>query len=210
MSFNICVLASGGGTDLQAILDACESGDIDGKVTLVIANNPGAYALERGKKHGAESILVNHRGMSREEHEKLVAAEIDKHHIDLIVLAGYIRMFTPYFVNRYEWKIINIHPSLLPDFGGPGFHGLNVHRAVLEAGKKESGCSVHFVNEEVDGGPVIGQLAIPVLEDDTPETLQSRVLAKEHILLPMVVQWFAAGLVVVDKNTGEVSVKGSK
>ena len=207
MSFNICVLASGGGTDLQAIIDACEDGDIDGHVSLVIANNPGAYALERGKKHGAESILINHRGMSREEHEKLVAEEIDKHHIDLIVLAGYIRMFTPYFVNKYEWKIINIHPALLPDFGGPGFHGLKVHKAVLESGKKKSGCSVHFVNEEVDGGPVIGQLEVQILDGDTPESLQSRVLSKEHVLLPMVVQWFAAGLVRVNKDTGEISVR---
>ncbi len=207
MTFNICVLASGSGTDLQSILDACDSGQIKGNVALVISNNSDAYALERGRNHGAEAAYIDHRRISREEHERLVAAEIDKRNIDLIVLAGYLRMFTPFFVDRYRWKIINIHPALLPDFGGPGYHGTMVHEAVLEAGRKESGCSVHFVTEEVDGGPVIGQIRVPVMEDDTPETLQKRVLEKEHELLPLVVQWFSEGRVKADEKTGNVMVE---
>ena len=206
MTFNICVLASGGGTDLQSILDACESGQIKGRVKLVIANNKNAFALDRGKKYGAEGIFIDHRGITREEHEIMLAEEIDNNNIDLIVLAGYLRMFTPFFVQRYMWKIINIHPALLPDFGGPGFHGMKVHRAVLESGNKVSGCSVHFVMEEVDGGPVISMQEVPVLKDDNPETLQARVLEKEHELLPLVVQWFSEGKILVDEETGMVNV----
>ncbi|MCK5038928.1 MAG: phosphoribosylglycinamide formyltransferase [Thermoplasmata archaeon] len=206
MTFNICVLASGGGTDLQSILDACESGQIKGRVKLVIANNKNAFALDRGKKYGAEGIFIDHRGITREEHEIMLAEEIDNNNIDLIVLAGYLRMFTPFFVQRYMWKIINIHPALLPDFGGPGFHGMKVHKAVLESGNKVSGCSVHFVMEEVDGGPVISMQEVPVLKDDNPETLQARVLEKEHELLPLVVQWFSEGKILVDEETGMVNV----
>jgi phosphoribosylglycinamide formyltransferase-1 len=200
----IAVLASGSGTDLQSILDACGSGQIDGKVVLVVSNNPDAYALERGKKHGAETVVVDHRGKNREEHEKEISAEIEKREIGIIVLAGYLRMFTSYFVNKYKNKIINVHPALLPKYGGKGMHGMNVHRAVLEAGDEESGCSVHMVTEEIDGGPIIGQMRVKVLESDTPESLQARVLEKEHILLPLVVQWFAEGRVKVED--GEVKV----
>ncbi len=207
MTFNICVLASGGGTDLQSILDACESGQIKGKVKLVIANNQDTIALERGRRYGAKCIFIDHRGISREEHEIILAEEIDNNDIDLIVLAGYLRMFTPFFVQRYKWKIINIHPALLPDFGGPGFHGMRVHRAVLDSGNKVSGCSVHFVTEEVDGGPVISMMEVPVMKDDTPENLQARVLEKEHELLPLVVQWFSEGRIKVDEEAGTVSVE---
>ncbi len=206
MTFNICVLASGGGTDLQSILDACESGQIKGKVKLVIANNKDAFALDRGKKYGAEGIFIDHRGISREEHERMIAEEIDNNDIDLIVLAGYLRMFSPFFVQRYKWRIINIHPALLPDFGGPGFHGMKVHKAVLESGNMVSGCSVHFVTEEVDGGPVISMQEVPVLKDDNPITLQARVLEKEHELLPLVVQWFSEGRVKVDEISDTVSI----
>ena len=202
--FNIGVLASGGGTDLQSIIDACGSGQIKGRVALVISNNPGAFALERGKKHGADSLAIDHRGKTREEHEREMAAEIDDRNIDLIVLAGYTRIFTPYFVKRYGHMMINIHPALLPDFGGPGYHGLKVHMAVLEAGRKESGCSVHFVTEEVDGGPVIWQMKVPVLDGDNPESLQERVLAKEHELLSLVVQWFSEGRVKVTDDMVEI------
>jgi len=193
----IAVLASGGGTDLQSILDAIESGQIDGRVILVLSNNPDAQALERGKKHGAESVFVDHRGKEREEHERELANEIDKHEIDLIVLAGYIRMLTFYFCNKYKFKIINIHPALLPRHGGKGSFGMNVHQAVIDADENESGCSVHFVTEEVDGGPIIAQKIVKVQPGDTPESLQARVLEEEHKLLPLVVQWFAEGRVSV-------------
>ncbi|KYK28822.1 MAG: hypothetical protein AYK23_05445 [Candidatus Proteinoplasmatales archaeon SG8-5] len=191
----IAVLASGSGTNLQSIIDACESGQIDGKVVLVVSNNEDAFALERGSKHGAQAVFIDHRGKPREEHEKEVAAEIDGHDIDLIVLAGYLRMLTSYFVSKYKNMIINIHPALLPRFGGKGMHGQKVHEAVLDSGDEESGCSVHLVTAEIDGGPVIGQMRVPVMPGDTPDTLQARVLEKEHILLPLVVQWFAEGRV---------------
>ncbi len=206
MTFRIAVLASGGGTDLQSILDACNSGQIKGSVAIVISNNPDAYALERGKKHGAETLVMSHKGKSREEHEVEVGDAIESRDIDLIVLAGYLRMFTSYFVERFKWKIINVHPALLPNFGGAGYHGMKVHEAVLASGLKESGCSVHFVTEEIDGGPVIGQMRVPVLDGDTPETLQARVLEKEHILLPLVVQWFSEGRISLEE--GKVVVHG--
>jgi phosphoribosylglycinamide formyltransferase-1 len=196
--YRIAVLASGSGTDLQSILNACESGQIKGRVVLVISNNPDAYALERARRHGAEALHIDHRGLSREEHERALTNEIDARDIDLIVLAGYLRMFTPYFVNKYKSKIINIHPALLPKYGGKGMHGLKVHGAVLQSGDRESGCSVHFVTEEIDGGPVVAQMKVQVLENDTPETLQARVLEKEHVLLPLVVQWFSEGRVRVE------------
>jgi phosphoribosylglycinamide formyltransferase-1 len=193
----IAVLASGSGTNLQSIIDACESGQIDGTVALVISNNKDAFALERGRKHGTEALFIDHRGKTREEHEREVSEEIDRRDIGLIVLAGYLRMFTSFFVNKYKNKIINTHPALLPKYGGKGMHGHTVHEAVLEKGDEESGCTVHFVTEEIDGGPIIGQMRVKVLPGDTPETLQARVLEKEHILLPIVVQWFAEGRVVL-------------
>lgn len=200
----IAVLASGSGTDLQSILDACDSGQIDGKVVLILSNNQDAYALERGRKHGAEAVFIDHRGKGREEHETEMSAEIDKVGVDLIVLAGYLRMFSSYFINKYKNMIINVHPALLPEYGGKGMHGMNVHKAVLESGDTESGCTVHLVTEEIDGGPIIGQMRVKVLPEDTPETLQARVLEKEHILLPLVVQWFAEGH--IEFENGEVRV----
>lgn len=202
----IAVLASGSGTDLQSILDACENGQIDGKVILVISDNSDAFALERGRNHGAEALYIDHRDKSREEHEKSISEEIDKRDIGLIVLAGYLRMLTPYFTSKYKNMIINIHPALLPKYGGKGMHGFNVHEAVLESGDEESGCTVHLVTEEVDGGPVIAQMRVKVMDDDTPETLQARVLEKEHILLPLVVQWFAEGRVKIEVNQAIVSM----
>ncbi|MEW5936214.1 MAG: phosphoribosylglycinamide formyltransferase [Candidatus Thermoplasmatota archaeon] len=189
--FRIGVLASGGGTDLQSILDACESGYIPGRVVVVVSNNPDAYALERAKKHGAEALFIDHRGKERVEHEREVCDALQNYGVELIVLAGYMRMLTPYFVERFRNRIINIHPALLPLFGGKGMHGLHVHQAVLDAGCKLSGCSVHFVDERIDGGPIIAQRCVEVRDGDTPETLAARVLEQEHILLPWVVRMFA-------------------
>ena len=205
--YQIAVLASGSGTDLQSILDAVDRGQIPGKVAVVISNNHDAFALERGKKHGAETLYIDHRGKSREAHEKEMSAAIEDRNIDLIVLAGYLRIFTHYFPDKYKNKMINIHPALLPKYGGKGMHGMKVHEAVLAAGDKESGCSVHLVTFEVDGGSIVGQMKVPVLPDDTPETLQARVLEAEHILLPLVVQWFAEGNVEITPDS-EVMVKG--
>ena len=196
--YRIAVMASGSGTDLQSILDACRSGQIPGKVNLVISNNSDAYALDRGRQHGAECIFIDHRGKSREQHEREITEAIDARGIQLIVLAGWLRMFTSYFTDKYKNKIINIHPALLPRYGGKGMHGMHVHDAVIKAGDRVSGCTVHFVTEEVDGGPVIAWYRVAVPDGDTPEALQARVLEAEHILLPLVVQWFAEGRINPD------------
>jgi len=196
--FRIGVLASGGGTDLQSILDACERGDIPGKVVVVVTNNPEAKCLERARKHGAEAILIDHRGKKREEHEREVVAAMKFHKVDLVVLAGYLRMLTPYIVGEFRGRMINVHPALLPHFGGKGMHGLNVHRAVLDAGEKESGATVHFVDESIDGGPIIAQGRVPVRDGDTPEDLQARVLEEEHRLLPKIVGLIANGKVKIE------------
>ena len=190
---NIVVLASGSGTDFQSIIDGVESGMINGEIKLLITNNPEAYCIERAKKHDIDYRIIDHRGKTREEHEELIAGEIDKYDPDLIVLAGYMRMLTDYFVDRYFGKMINIHPALLPLFGGEGMYGDNVHQAVLDSGMKRSGCSVHFVTNEVDMGPIIDQRCVPVKHDDDIESLSSRVLEEEHKLLPDVVKAFSEG-----------------
>ncbi len=189
----IGVLASGGGTNLQCIIDACERGEIDGEVAVVISNVPEAFALERARKHRIDAYAFPHKGVTREQHEADVIGCLDQHSADLVVLAGYLRILTPLFIDKYAGRLMNTHPALLPSFGGSGMHGLNVHRAVLAYGCKVSGCTIHFVTLDVDGGPIILQKAVPVLEDDTPETLQERVLKEEHKLLPRAVQLYAAG-----------------
>lgn len=189
----IGVLASGGGTNLQCIIDACERGEIDGDVAVVISNVPEAFALERARKHRVDAYAFPHKGVTREQHEADVIGCLDQHGVDLVVLAGYLRILTPLFIDKYAGRLMNTHPALLPSFGGSGMHGLNVHRAVLAYGCKVSGCTIHFVTLDVDGGPIILQKAVPVLEDDTPETLQERVLKEEHKLLPRAVQLVAAG-----------------
>jgi phosphoribosylglycinamide formyltransferase-1 len=189
----IGVLASGGGTNLQCIIDACERGEIDGDVAVVISDVPEAFALERAKKHGIDAYAFPHKGVTREQHEADIIECLEQHSVGLVVLAGYLRILTPVFINRYAGKLMNTHPALLPSFGGSGMHGLNVHKAVLEYGCKVSGCSIHFVTLDVDGGPIILQKSVQVLEDDTPETLQERVLKEEHKLFPRAVQLFASG-----------------
>ncbi len=187
----LAVLASGRGTDLQSVIDASEKNEIDAKVVVVISDRENAFALERAKKHGIDACFVNPENKNREEHEKEVSEIIDKYNVDLIVLAGYLRMLTPYFISNYRNRIINIHPALLPFFGGKGMYGEKVHKAVLDSGMKITGCSVHFVDESIDGGPIIIQKAVEVKDDDTVETLASRVLEEEHKILPEAIQLFA-------------------
>lgn len=189
----IGVLASGGGTNLQAIIDSCERGEIDGDVVVVISNVSGAYALERARKHGIDAFCFNHKDQKREEHERDIIDCLEGHQVDLVALAGYMRMLTPVFVEKYAGRLMNTHPALLPSFGGEGMHGLHVHKAVLDYGCKVSGCTIHFVTTEVDGGPIILQKAVLVLEGDTPETLQERVLKEEHKLYSRAIQLFAQG-----------------
>lgn len=200
----IGVLASGGGTNLQAILDSCERGEIDGDVVVVIANVPDAYALKRAEKHGVAAYSFPHEGVTREQHEADVVECLEKHKVDLVCLAGYLRMLTPDMVDRYKGRILNTHPALLPSFGGKGMHGIHVHKAVLDYGAKVSGCSIHVVTAEVDGGPIVMQKAVPVLEDDTPESLQERVLKEEHKLYPRAIQLFAQGKVKIEGRRARI------
>ncbi len=194
----IGVLASGGGTNLQAIIDSCERGEIDGDVVVVISNIPEAYALERARKHGIDAFAFPHKDVTREQHEADIVECLEQHMVDLVVLAGYLRMLTPFMIDKYLGRMMNTHPALLPSFGGEGMHGLNVHQAVLDHGCKVSGCSIHFVTVDVDGGQIILQKALPVLEDDTAESLQERVLKEEHRLLPRAIQLFAQGKLKID------------
>ncbi|MGN0771393.1 MAG: phosphoribosylglycinamide formyltransferase [Christensenellales bacterium] len=184
----IAVFASGGGSDMQSVIDGCESGLIDGKVVAVITNKQDIGALERAKKHAIESkvfLIGDYDGAS--DRDLAIAKYLDGKDIDLIVLAGYLAIVTPVLVDRYRGRIINIHPSLIPKFCGKGMYGLKVHSAVIQAGEKESGATVHYVDEGADTGEIIAQVKVPVLDGDTPQSLQARVLEQEHILLPSVV-----------------------
>ncbi len=176
------VLVSGGGTDLQSIIDAGIN------VVKVISSKDGVYALERAANAGIEALAVTKKQYPKiADRMTVIADEMEKSGVELIVLAGYLEIVTSELLDRFPGNVINIHPALLPKFGGPGFYGLNVHKAVLEAGETESGATVHFVNEGVDKGPIIAQSKVPVKEGDTPETLQERVLEVEHVLLPRTV-----------------------
>ncbi|GAA0851310.1 phosphoribosylglycinamide formyltransferase [Marinobacter szutsaonensis] len=185
----ILVLVSGSGTNLQALIDASRERDFPGQITAVGSNRPGAFALERAAQANIETFVVDHKGFdSREEFDAALMAEIRRHNPDLIVLAGFMRILTTDFVRAFRGKMLNIHPSLLPKYTG-----LNTHHRVIEAGDDFHGVSVHFVTEELDGGPVIAQAEVQVAPDDTPESLAEKVQEKEHILYPIVVRWFCEG-----------------
>ncbi|MBQ8604452.1 MAG: phosphoribosylglycinamide formyltransferase [Oscillospiraceae bacterium] len=186
----IAVLVSGGGTNLQAVLDAVDSGKItNAKVEKVISNVAGAYALERAKNHGVEGITLRKKDFeNKEAWEKALISEIEDCGAELIVLAGFMAILSESFTKHFENKIINVHPSLIPSFCGEGMYGLHVHQAALEKGVKVSGATVHFVNEEVDGGRIIAQKAVEVMPGDTPETLQKRIMRQaEWIILPQAI-----------------------
>lgn len=192
MGTRIGVLASGGGTNLQAIMDSCERGEIDGRVEIVISDNQNAHALERARNNGIRAEAIPSKGLTREEHEREISKALEEAGIELVALAGYMRIMTPWLIEKFHDRMMNIHPALLPSFGGDGMYGEYVHRAVLEHGCKVSGCTVHFVRPEVDAGPIILQETVPVLENDTPETLAERILPVEHRLYPRAVALFAA------------------
>lgn len=185
----ILVLASGSGTNLQALIEASRERDFPGQIVAVGCNQPGAFALERAAQANIESFVMNHKDFgSREEFDASLMAEILRHNPDLIVLAGFMRILTTDFVRAFRGRMLNIHPSLLPKYTG-----LNTHRRALEAGDRVHGVSIHFVTEELDGGPVIAQAEVSVSEDDTPESLADKVQAQEHVLYPIVVRWFCEG-----------------
>lgn len=187
----IAVLVSGGGTNLQALIDAQNSGIItSGKIELVISNNADAYALTRAQNAGIKTFTVLKKQLgSQEAFEDGIISILDENGIDLIVLAGFMSILSAEFTSRYEKRILNVHPSLIPSFCGEGFYGLRVHRAALEKGVKVTGATVHYVNEIPDGGEIIMQKAVEVEEGDTPETLQRRVMENaEWIILPKAVE----------------------
>ena len=191
--FKIAVLASGGGTDFQSIIDAVESKELNVKIEMLIASKEGIYALERAKKHGIETHVVSRKEFGAKSSDKIL--ELIKGRVDLIVLAGFLSILDGDILNEFENKIINIHPSLIPSFCGPGMYGLKVHEAVVNSGVKYSGCTVHFVNGDVDGGAILLQDVVPVYFEDDAETLQKRILEREHILLPKAVKLISEGKV---------------
>ena len=196
----IAVFVSGGGTNLQALIDAEGKGIItSGKIELVIANNKDAYALERASKAGiATEVVLKKELGSQEAFEDKIKSLLDEYKIDLIVLAGFMSILSENFTKVYPKRIINVHPSLIPSFCGKGFYGLHVHEAALQYGVKVSGATVHFVNEIPDGGEIIAQKAVEILEGDTPEVLQKRIMEQaEWILLPQAVEKVSADIMEV-------------
>ena len=193
----IAVLVSGGGTNLQAILDAQNSGVIkSGEVTVVISNHADAYALTRAQNAGVEGLYISKKELKTQEaFEDAIIAALEEREIDLIVLAGFMSILSERFTARYDHRIINIHPSLIPSFCGQGYYGLKVHEAALKKGVKVTGATVHFVNEIPDGGEIIAQKAVEVQEGDTPEILQKRVMEQaEWIIFPQAVEKISAAL----------------
>ena len=192
------VLASGRGSNLQAIIDAVESGIVQARVAVVISNKKDAQALERARIHGVPDVYLDptrYAGMNdkREAYDRGILDILRKHEVDLVLLAGYMKIVTPVLIDAYRNHMMNIHPSLLPSFPG-----LDAQKQALEWGAKVSGCTVHFVTEGVDEGPIIVQATVPVLEGDSPETLASRILVEEHAMYPRAVQLYADGRLIVE------------
>ena len=186
MHGRIVVLISGSGTNLQAIIDACKLDNYPGQVVGVISNKADAYGLVRAQESDIETKALSHKNFAeRIDYDKALINEIDGFKPDVVVLAGFMRILTPEFVQHYQGKLLNIHPSLLPKY-----QGLHTHQRALDAGDKEHGVSVHFVTEELDGGPVILQAKVPVFDGDTADELASRVHEQEHRIYPLVVKWF--------------------
>lgn len=189
----IGVLASGRGTNLQAIIDAIEKGRLDAVLAVVLSNKADAQALERARKHGAPAIFLDPKATpGREAYDAVILEHLRKHDVELVALAGYMRIVTQVLINAYPNRIMNIHPALLP-----AFPGLAAQKQALDWGVKVSGCTVHFVTEGVDAGPIIRQATVPVQEGDTEESLAERILAEEHRIYPEAIQLFAEGRLTV-------------
>lgn len=193
--FKIAVLASGGGTDFQSIIDAVESKYLNVKIEMLIASRDGIYAIERAKNHGIETYVVSRKEYGEKSSDKIL--ELVKDKVDLIVLAGFLSILDGKILDEFENRIINIHPSLIPSFCGPGMYGLKVHEAAVNSGVRYSGCTVHFVNKDVDGGAILLQDVVPVYFEDDAEVLQKRILEKEHVLLPKAVKLISEGKVEI-------------
>ena len=202
---NVGVLASGRGTDFESLMDAKERGTLGADVAVLVSNVPGAPVVARAEKHGVAAVVIDHTrfGKDREAFEREVVQVLRKHRVDLVVLAGFMRLLTGYFLREFPLRIINIHPSLLPAF--PGAHA---HADAIAWGAKVSGCTIHFVDESLDGGPVILQKAVPVLDSDTPESLSARILEQEHVFLPLAVRLFAEGRIRVEGRRVRIDAHG--
>ncbi len=190
---NIGVLISGRGSNLQAIIDSIERRELVARISVVISNKAEAQGLERARRHGIEALIIPSKGRPREEFEREVGDELERRGVELVCLAGFMRVLSPYFVRRFKNRIMNIHPALLPSFPGE-----DAQRQAFEHGVKVSGCTVHFVDEGVDTGPIIVQIPVRVEEDDTVETLAARILEQEHRAYPSAIRLFSEGRLVVE------------
>lgn len=196
----VVVLISGGGSNLQALIDAIENHDLPIEIRAVVSNRPDAYGLIRAQRAGVATEIVDHKAYpGRAAFDRALQTHIDRYRPKLVVLAGFMRILTDAFVRHYEGRMLNIHPSLLPHFPG-----LDTHARALAAGTLEHGASVHFVTPELDGGPSIAQAVVPVLPGDTPETLAARVRTREHVLYPQVVRWFAEGRLALGNGSAQL------
>ena len=199
----IGVLVSGGGTNFQAIVDSIENGYIkNAKIVTLVSSNPNAYALERAKNHNIEGVCIRKKDFENSElYEKALVEHFNTREVDLVIMAGFMVVIGPYFINAFRDRIMNIHPSLIPSFCGNGYYGLKVHEAVLEKGVKVTGATVHFVTEETDAGPIILQKAVYIDEDDTPESLQKKVMVEaEWEIFPEAIKLFSEGKIKVCGN----------
>ena len=187
------ILISGRGSNMEAILEAIDAGRVPARVALVISNVATARGLERARARGIEAITIDHRGVTREEHDRRMYDELERRGVEVVCLAGYMRLLSAFFIRSYRNRILNIHPSLLP-----AFPGLNAQQQALDYGVKVSGCTVHFVDEELDHGPIVLQRVVPVEEGDTAETLSARILGEEHVAYPEAVRLVASDLVRVE------------
>ena len=197
---NVVVLISGSGSNLQALIDSITGDDHPARIRAVISNRADAFGLERARKAGIDTRVLDHKAYAdREAFDAALIEAIDGYAPQLVVLAGFMRILTPGFVRHYQGRLLNIHPSLLPKY-----KGLHTHQRALEAGDSEHGCSVHFVTEELDGGPLVVQAVIPVESDDTPESLAQRVHVQEHRIYPLAMRWFAEGRLRLGQDGAEL------
>ena len=193
----LAILISGRGSNMQAFIDACARGELDAQISVVISNNPDAAGLQRAAEAGIATCAIDHRSYpSREAFDQALVEQLNRSQVDLVILAGFMRILTPVFIAPFAGRLLNIHPSLLPKY--PGLH---THQRALDAGDSEAGVTVHFVTQELDGGPPIIQARVPIIAGDTTATLAARVIEKEHVIYPVAAQWYLQGrLTLTDKG----------
>ena len=185
----LAILISGRGSNLQAFIDACNQGELDAQISVVISNNPAAPGLQRAAEAGIATCCIDHRTYtSREDFDRVLVEQIASHEADLVILAGFMRILTPVFITPFSGRLLNIHPSLLPNYPG-----LNTHQRALDSGDTEAGVTVHFVTAELDGGPPVIQARVPILPSDTADTLAARALLEEHVIYPIAAKWHLQG-----------------